>query len=67
MKKLLLSIVAMLAVICRSDARETLNFDKGWRFALADSTQMSQRDFDDSTWRLLNVPHDWAIEGDFSA
>ncbi len=22
-------------------------------------------DFDDSSWRQLNLPHDWAIEGDF--
>ena len=26
---------------------------------------MKQPDFDDSSWRLLDVPHDWAIEGDF--
>lgn len=23
-------------------------------------------DFDDSSWRLLNLPHDWAIEGPFN-
>ncbi len=26
-----------------------------------------QRDFDDSSWRQLNLPHDWAIEGPFDA
>jgi beta-galactosidase len=24
-----------------------------------------QRDFDDSSWRRVNLPHDWAIEGPF--
>lgn len=23
-------------------------------------------DFDDSSWRQLNLPHDWAIEGPFN-
>ena len=48
-------------------ARDRINFDKGWRFALVDSVQMSSPEYDDAAWRLLNVPHDWAIEGDFSA
>jgi beta-galactosidase len=26
----------------------------------------AQRDFDDSGWRRVNVPHDWAIEGPFN-
>ena len=25
----------------------------------------AQSNFDDSSWRLLNLPHDWAIEGPF--
>lgn len=24
-----------------------------------------QRDFDDSSWKIVNLPHDWAIEGPF--
>ena len=24
-------------------------------------------DFDDSAWRVVRIPHDWGIEGDFSA
>lgn len=26
-----------------------------------------RRDFDDSAWRLVNLPHDWAIEGPFNS
>ena len=67
MKKLLILFVALAAVTFRAEAREKINFDKGWRFILADSAQMSFAMYDDSAWRMLNVPHDWAIEGDFSA
>ncbi len=46
---------------------ERTNWDRAWRFALADSASMARSDYDDSRWRLLDLPHDWAIEGDFSA
>ena len=48
-------------------ARERQNFDAGWLFILADSAQMSKEAYNDSFWRRLDVPHDWAIEGDFYA
>ena len=67
MKKLLILFIALTAVAFRAEAREKINFDKGWRFVLADSAEMSKAKYDDSSWRTLNVPHDWAIEGDFSA
>ena len=42
-------------------------FDRDWRFHLggepfAFSSEWMGRDFDDSSWRLLDVPHDWSIE-----
>lgn len=43
-----------------------VSFNDGWRFMLGDSAAMSSPDFDDSSWRRLTLPHDWAIEGDFS-
>ena len=48
-----------------AQARERQCFDKNWRFLLGDSAIMAMADFDDSSWRQLDVPHDWAIEGDF--
>ncbi len=46
-------------------ARDRQSFDAGWLFALADSAQMATTEYNDSWWRKLDVPHDWAIEGDF--
>jgi len=48
-----------------AQARDRQNFDNGWRFVLADSAQMSKTDYHDTHWRALNLPHDWAVEGDF--
>ncbi len=42
------------------------DFTAGWTFELGDVAEASSPDFDDSSWRHLNLPHDWAIEGDFS-
>ena len=47
--------------------RERKNFDKGWLFILADSAKMAKPEYNDNHWRRLDLPHDWAIEGDFSA
>ena len=46
-------------------ARQRQLFDKGWLFALADSAGMERVDYTDQGWRKLDLPHDWAIEGDF--
>ncbi len=43
-------------------------FVSGWRFHLGNPEgDASRQDFDDGAWRLLDLPHDWSIEGDFSA
>jgi len=42
-------------------------FTRSWKFCLGDTIHTaSQPDFNDSAWRLLNLPHDWSIEGSFS-
>ncbi len=43
--------------------RTVIDFDRGWRFHKGDFTSAMMPTFDDATWRLLNVPHDWSIEG----
>ena len=37
-------------------------FDHEWRFHLGDIPKGRWREPDDSTWRLLDLPHDWSIE-----
>ena len=47
-------------------ASETISLNKGWKFNLCEEgvvRDCSSPSFDDSSWRTLDVPHDWSIEG----
>ncbi len=43
--------------------RERTSFDFGWRFNLGDTPGAEQPAFADASWRALDLPHDWSIEG----
>lgn len=58
-------LACAIGCMLTAQARDRQNFDNGWRFLLADSAQMSKTDYHDTHWRALNLPHDWAVEGDF--
>ncbi len=40
----------------------TVSFDDGWRFIKDSLSGAEDPDFNDSSWRILDVPHDWSIE-----
>lgn len=48
-----------------SSVRQTQPFDSTWQFSKGDAPGAEQPSFDDSTWRKLDLPHDWSIEGPF--
>ena len=69
MKNLLLLLVGCVLITGCGGAvspRERMDFNDDWKFHMGDVPDASSPDFDDSSWRLLDLPHDWAIEGDFS-
>lgn len=43
--------------------RERRKIDFDWRFHLGDPKDAQAASFDDKAWRLLDLPHDWSIEG----
>ena len=45
---------------------EKIRFNKGWKFHKGEAEGAERPSFDDSGWRELALPHDWAIEGPFS-
>jgi beta-galactosidase len=51
---------------CDGPVREHRNFDEQWRFHKGDLKGAEQTGFDDASWRKLNLPHDWSIEGPYS-
>jgi len=42
-------------------------FNDGWLFAKSDIAGAEAPAFDDSSWRKLDLPHDWSIEGPFDS
>ncbi len=54
---LLLGLVSGL-----SAQREVVDFDFGWRFSKGEISGAGKVDFDDSTWRTVDLPHDWGVE-----
>lgn len=40
---------------------------KNWKFVRTDDPAQINPSFDDSKWQTVTVPHDWAINGPFSA
>ena len=62
-----LPVLLCARVAFAADARVVLDLDRGWRFSLGDTPAAQTASFDDSDWRALDVPHDWSIEGDYSA
>jgi beta-galactosidase len=47
------------------DARIIQCFDFDWRFHLGDIPGAEERAYPDSSWRSVDLPHDWSIEGPF--
>ena len=52
--------VAALSATAQTRTSELINF--GWRFHAGDAAEAANTDFDDSTWRTLDLPHDFQIE-----
>ena len=46
------------------ERQETILTDD-WKFSLGANTEAMDTSFDDSTWAMVNVPHDWAINQSF--
>ncbi len=44
-------------------SRLELAADSDWRFLLGDPSGAEARQFADGSWRTVNLPHDWSIEG----
>lgn len=65
-KRIILAFVTVVLALSAADAqpRRTMSFDKGWKFLPGDPENASAVRYDDSSWRTLDIPHDWSIEGE---
>lgn len=65
----ILTLLAALTVFLSSahagvQGRVIENFDAGWKFKLGDIPAASRPSYNDRSWRSLDLPHDWSIEGE---
>jgi len=44
---------------------EVVNFNANWKFQLGELPEFYVPAYNDSSWRTLDVPHDWSVEGKF--
>lgn len=50
----------------QQEPRKIEDFNKNWKFHLGDQPKANAAAFSDESWRSLNLPHDWSIEGEFN-
>lgn len=62
----LAALCCLLARARAGEARAVLDLDRGWKFTRADVPAAVRPDFDDSSWRDVDLPHDFSIEGGYS-
>jgi beta-galactosidase len=67
MIKNLLLLLSFCFLMEQVNARTRENFCSQWKFFLADDANAKLPDYNDKSWRILNLPHDWSIEGKFDA
>ncbi len=60
---LLLYIITPFSVF--SQERQTILLTDNWKFQKGPNDQAFQKQFNDSKWETVTVPHDWAIKGPF--
>jgi beta-galactosidase len=56
----------LLAQTPQPQARIRDSFDFGWKFFKGDAPGAQEPGFADASWRGLDLPHDWSVEGPFS-
>lgn len=67
LKPLLSTLFFCLILNCSAQHKSRIDFNNAWKFKLDSLYQYNDTNIDDTKWRILNLPHDWSIEGDFSA
>jgi beta-galactosidase len=63
---IVLMLMFNLSVTGQPVGRSVQNFNLNWKFYRGDVAGGQNTGLNDSDWRILNLPHDWSIEGPFS-
>ncbi len=61
-----LLFVCIFSIFAQNNQERKQLFDYDWKFFLGDTATAKQKEFNDASWRNLDLPHDWSIEGKIS-
>ena len=61
-----LSFSFFIDLTINAQIRQVRDFDYDWKFSLGEHPGAEEPGFNDNDWRVLDVPHDWSIESEFS-
>jgi beta-galactosidase len=56
------SVLAAAPPVAPSGVARDVPFGDGWRFHRGDAPGADRAAFDDSSWRKVDLPHDWSLE-----
>lgn len=59
----LVFLLSLFVLSCKENNNSGLQFEKNWKFIIGDIEGAEQPPFDDKSWRTVDLPHDWSIEG----
>ncbi len=65
MKKII--FIILLWTSFQLHASTEIPFDFNWKFSRGDYPESIRQNFDDTNWRILNLPHDWSIEENYDS
>lgn len=60
--------VGIVAISCthQTNSLRYIDFNTSWNFSLNNLSSVEEVSRMDSSWRVINLPHDWSIEGEFN-
>lgn len=61
----MIRILSAILMLGWAGAREVVPLDDDWRFHQGPAEGAEHAEFDDTSWRSVDVPHDWSIAGPF--
>jgi beta-galactosidase len=64
---IIVSLLLVNGIFCNAQNNNGFDrkqlFDHDWKFFLGDAVEAKANNFNDESWRKLDLPHDWSIEG----
>ncbi len=64
MKKIY-TLFVLISTISFGQQRTIIQLNENWKFQKGENTKAHLQSFNDSDWKTVSVPHDWAIYGPF--